>query len=136
MKTSHQALTTILGEIYRPTYIVFGYQSAKGNYLSAIAKINFDYKAELNAKQLADGQEVTEPGKRSWGVKVRTPTTKHFCGPLISHKGNSYLACWITETITHVDKDGQSEEPLSGYKDLKMDGIRTLVIAERVYDVE
>ena len=128
MKTSHQALTTILA-VTKPTYIVFTYLSAKGNYLSAIAKINFDYKAELNTQQLADGQEVTEPGKRSWGEKL---PNSH----LITHKGNYYLPCWITQTIAHVNKDGQSEEPLSGYKDLKMDGIRTLVIAEEIYNVE
>ena len=129
MKTSHQALTTVLAVIDKPTYIVFGYQSAKGNYLSAIAKINFDYKAELNAQQLTDGQEITEPGKRSWGEKL--PNSY-----LIQHKGNFYLPCWITETLAHLDKDGLPEEPLSGYKDLKMNGIKTLIIAERVFDVK
>lgn len=129
MKTTHANLVEILSQIAKPTYVVFGYESAKGNYLAAIAKINFDYKAELNAQQIAEGQEVTEPGQRPWGIQV--PGT-----PLISHKGNFYLACWITQTITHTNKDGQAKEDILHYKDLKIERIKMLVIAERVFNVE
>ena len=129
MKTTRANLASVLGEITKPTYVVFDYQSTKGNYLAAVAKINFDYKAELNTQQLADGQEITEPGERAWGVKVLGT-------PLISHKGNFYLACWITETITHIDKDGAAEEPVAGYKDLKISNINMFVIVDRIYDVE
>lgn len=128
MKITYANLTSVLAEIHEPTHVVFGYSSSKGNYLAAIAKINFNYQVELNAQQVADGQEVTEPGQRPWGVKIPG-------SPLVVHKGNFYLPCWITETITHLDKDGQVKEDVLHYKDLKIERIKMLVIVERVFEL-
>lgn len=121
-------LIATLRQVAAPKYVVFGYESAKGNYLVAVAKINFDYERELNADQLADGQEITKPGKRSWGEAI--PNT-----PLIGHKGKIYLACWITQTILHTDADGVPQGEVLGYKDLKITGIRMLAIAHKIFNI-
>lgn len=83
-----------------------------------IAKLNFDYAAELAAEQVADGQEVTPPGKRNWGVRLPN------C-PLVEHKGNHYLSCWVTKTI--------SGEPKSGVRDLKIENIQFLSIGGTLF---
>lgn len=128
MVITPEELIETLRQQFAPRYVVFTYQSAKGNYLAAVAKINFDYKFELHAQQLFDGQELTEPGERSWGKAV--PNT-----PLIEHKGKFYLACWITQNITHTDADGVLQGEVLGYKDLKIENITMLAIADKIFNI-
>jgi len=128
MKITPDAIGSILGEITKPCYVVFTYESTNHNFLAGIAKINFDYKAELNAEQAADGQELTEPGKRQWGEKMPY-------GPLVFHKGHLYLACWITQNFNHVDADGVPQGEVLGYRDLKIKNIQTLAIADKIFNI-
>lgn len=128
MITTPDELIAILRLESAPKYVVFAYESVKGNYLTAIAKINFDYRNELNAQQLADGQELTEPGKRSWGYPILNT-------PLICHKGKFYLACWIVQTVMHIDADGVPQAGVLGYKDLKIENIKMLAFADKIFNV-
>ena len=119
------SLITALVQESAPRNVVFVYLNSKGHYLAAVAKINFDYGAELNAQQLADGQEITAPGKRSWGEKVPN-------SPLVSHKGKFYLSVWVTQNIVHVDDENQIQDDVLGYRDLKIEGIQTLIFVDKI----
>lgn len=128
MKITPDAISSVLGEITAPCYVTFVYKSTKGNSLAGIAKINFDYKAELQAEQLAAGQELTEPGKRQWGEKM-----PH--GPLVFHKGHFYLSCWITQNFNHINADGVPQGVVLGYRDLKIENISMLAIADKIFNI-
>lgn len=106
-----------LKDYTRPTQVVLYYDGSK--QFTVVAKINFNYQAELNAEQAADNQELTEAGKRNWGVRVPN-------SPLVEHKGNHYLSIWITEVV--------NGEVKTGYRDLKLENIKMISIGGLLFN--
>lgn len=127
MLIKRQDLIELLRYNSNPTTILFQY-SSKDSFLAAVAKINFDYKAELNAQQLADGQEQTEPSERPWGTRIPN-------SPLVEHKSNHYLSVWITQIISYHDWNNKPKELKHPYRDLKINQLEMIAFANKVLNI-